>query len=117
VAGRHDGIVQKRIVFIQQIVTAAHDAEKPGKDGTLSYAIDRQSAQIALLPVEGIHQAAGIGQLRHHMLLARGEFGAPIGHRDRLPARGALRLVVEGTPVGVAPGRGLAGSRQKDREG
>ena len=99
VAGRHNGLAQEGFVLSQQIVTAAHDAKEPGQRRVLRDAIDRPSAQIALLPIERIHQAAGIGELGYHQLFVRSEASGAIGHGDRLPARGTLRLVVEGTPA------------------
>ena len=107
VAGRHGLFAQEREVIIQQIPPAAHDAEEFGKHRALRHAINCPSTQIALMPVQLVHQPAGIRQLCHHLLLARAELGTRVGHYDGFPARGALRFVVHWTSAGIASRRNL----------
>ena len=108
VAGRHGLFAEKRKVIIQQIPPAAHDAEEFGKHRALRHAINCPSTQIALMPVQLVHQPAGVSQLCHHLLLPRTEPGTLVGHYDGPPARGALRFVVHWTSAGIASRRNLA---------
>ena len=64
------------------------------------------------MPEEHIHEAASIRKLGHHEPLVQRQVPLCGGNCEILPARGALRLVVDRTPAGVALALRLAASRR-----
>ena len=87
-----------------QVPAAAHDGEELSEGRALRGAIHCPTAKVALMPIKLIRQTAGIGQPGHHQPLPRSEVGLCVRHHDRLPARRALRLVMDWTPAGIAFG-------------
>ena len=102
VAGRHRLFAQEWEVVIQEIPPVAHHAEEFGKHRALCHAIHCPSTQIALLPVQLVHQPAGIGKLRDHLPLARAEPCTLVRDNNPPPASGAVRFVVRWASAGIA---------------
>jgi len=117
VAGRHNGLAQKGFVLSEQIVTAAHDAKEPGQRRVLRDAIDRPCRPDRSVANRAYPSGGSIGELGYHQLFVAVRPAERIGHGDRLPARGTLRLVWKGRPPEFAWGLGMRRSGKQERKG
>jgi len=91
-----------RGVAVGQVPAAPVDREQADQVGVLRYMVDSPSAQVALAQIDLIHQVARVREFGDHLLLGGRQPGPRVRHRNHLPPRGALGLIVDRTATRVA---------------
>ena len=111
---RHQRLLANhREVLVHQVPPAPVDREQLGQHRALRRVVHHVPTQIALVPVQLIQQPACIRQLGNHLLLARRQPGLVVRHRNGLPARSPIGLIVYRTPARIARRPALGARRQR----